>query len=138
MKVKVVNYSQGPVNINNDLWNNGNNSINESVSLRTQLRYASKSDYIGIQLDLEIAYEKSPVVTLGFLVGFEVEGWSEKINEGWNPETDRKPLYQLCTNFWEVATGVVAALTTTSRKTGFVLPPIDENSFAEKLTLIRS
>lgn len=137
MNISVVNYSHGPVNINHALWTIANN-FNENIATRTSMRYSVESDYVGIQMDLDVLSEETPVITLGFLVGFHIDGWKQMIDDGFNPEKNREALFDLCRLFWNVATGVVAVSTTTENHPGLILPSIDVAKFVEKISIVRS
>ena len=133
----MINYSRGPLKINQELWNNSEEG-SEELSMSPQLRYSKDSNYVGVQLDMVIGYDSTPAVKLGFLIGMDCEGWTKMFEDGWTPTDDRKPLYELCSIFWQLATGVVAASTTTDLRNGFILPTMDVEQLADMLALVPS
>lgn len=134
MKIEVINYSQGPVNIVPDLWKN-RKLEGSPVSIKSNLRCSQKSDFIGFQMDLKVDQEDETAFSMGFLIGMKVEGWSDILQISSDPEEIRKHIKDICEYFWTLATGVVAVTSSADHSRSLILPPLDIEKFIKDVII---
>lgn len=128
MKIEIVNYSQGPVSINKELWNS-RQLEGSGVSMRPQLRCVKGSDSVGFQIDLAASVDDKEALSLGFLFGMRVEGWGKVTESHPDPDSLRPYINDICYYFWATATGAIAAITSRDNGRPLILPPIDPDKF---------
>lgn len=135
MDITIVNISQGPHELNQEVLKNidlGKLSLN----ITSRLRYSSESDYVGFQIDLMAMQEKTQVFKSGFLVGLAITGWSNELKNGLDLNKNREKLHEICKTVWLVATGIVALQSYDTQFNGIILPAVDYNELCKEVLLI--
>lgn len=128
MKIEIVNYSQGPVRIDRELWDN-RNLEGSIVSMRPQLRCVKGSDSVGFQIDVTVSVDDREALSIGFLFGMKVESWDKVTENHPDPDSLRPYINDICDRFWSAATGAIAAITSRDGSRPLILPPIDIEKF---------
>ena len=135
MDISIVNISKGPHELNKDILKELD-AKKISFNISSRLRYSSKSDYVGFQIDLMIMQEKTQVFKSGFLVGLSVADWAKDLQTGLDLNTNREKLYDICKVVWFVATGIVAEQSSDGDFNGIILPSVDYEAFSKDVILI--
>lgn len=134
MNIEIVNYSQGPLNINQTLW--ASRKLEGSrISIRPQLRCVKGSDSVGFQIDLSVSIDNQEALALGFLLGMKVEGWGKVTENHSDPDTLRPFIDDICDCFWKAATGAIAAATSLDGSRPLILPPLNLNQFVHSVII---
>ena len=135
MDITIVNISKGPHELNEDILKDLD-AIKLSFNISSRLRYSSKSDYVGFQIDLMIMQEKTQIFKSGFLIGLSVADWAKDLQAGLDLNSNREKLHEICKVVWLVATGIVAEQSSDGDFNGIVLPSVDYEEFSKDVILI--
>lgn len=136
MEISFVSYSNGPICFNDrDLVKDLYKKKELFFEYFPNIRFSRENDFIGLQLDIDCKDKKESVGHIGFLIGVEIKGWTEKIKEIEDLKKGKDLLEPLCLYLIKETQGIVAARTADLLGFPLLFPPIPINDFIEK-TLI--
>lgn len=134
MDIQIVNFSQGPFNFNNVIWQELKNKENISIDAMCQLRYSRNAEIAGIQFDFTIINEETLILKDGFLFGLKIENWVDFVAKT-DLSEDKSAIIEILNYIWPVVIGVVASQTSSDKTFPLILPTIDIPEFAKQVIL---
>ncbi len=134
MDIQIVNFSQGPFNFNNVIWQELKNKENISIDAMCQLRYSHNAEIAGIQFDFTIINEETLILKDGFLFGLKIGNWVDFVAKT-DLSEDKSAIIEILNFIWPAVIGVVASQTSSDNAFPLILPAIDIEEYAKQVIL---
>lgn len=138
MEIKILSYSPGPLKIDEKVKEVVNKKSNISFQVYPIIRSSKGSDILGFQIDLQIIYYEKVFVSLGFLLGLEVKGWSEVVISLISQKSGKEILdkvEELSTPIWEYIRIITATRISDKIDIPIMLPEINIKEFAQLVAI---
>ncbi len=138
MNIQIINYSQGPLEFNRDIWYNiENKQENINIDAICQLRYSASTPVLGIQFDFTVTNGENLVLKTGFLFGLGIESFVKLLSEKKDLDNNREIVAEILQFVWPAVVGAIASQTSSPEHKSFIVPPINIDEYAKQVILSR-